>query len=275
MRNFPLSRGIVAGILKGYGGLSAAVFTELYTGVLHKSSTKLLLFLALGLPAICLVLMFFVRPCTPASDEDSSEHNDHFLFTQILSFLLALYLLGTTIANDVLSVSESVACTFFGIMVLLLLAPLAIPIKMTLYPTRAKRPGTVEPSSSQEQLAPMLERSQSSTNLGSLQEKEDDADANVLLAEGEGAVLIPGKKRRRPKRGEDFNFKQAVAKADFWLLFLINFLGCGSGITVLNNLAQVGTAAGEDDTTMLLCLLSFCSFVGRLGGGLVSEYFVR
>jgi len=32
MRNFPLSRGAVAGILKGYSGLSAAVYTEIYTG---------------------------------------------------------------------------------------------------------------------------------------------------------------------------------------------------------------------------------------------------
>nr|CAD1824978.1 unnamed protein product [Ananas comosus var. bracteatus] len=37
MRNFPVSRGTVAGILKGYAGLSAAVFTPIYSGLLDSS----------------------------------------------------------------------------------------------------------------------------------------------------------------------------------------------------------------------------------------------
>ncbi|ONK70393.1 uncharacterized protein A4U43_C05F33250 [Asparagus officinalis] len=269
MRNFPISRGTVAGILKGYIGLSAAVYTEIYTGVLHNSSAKLLLFLTLGLPTICLMMMFFVRPCTPASEEDSSERG-HFLFTQILSVTLGVYLLLTTILNDTLSLNDSISYAFFGVMILFLLAPLGIPIKMTLYPTKPKR---IEPSSSHEELS-QLDQGKTEPLLGSLQETLDENDVDILLAEGEGAV-IPGKKKRKPKRGEDFNFKQAVVKADFWLLFMVYFLGVGSGVTVLNNLAQVGIAVGEDDTTLLLCLLSFCNFAGRLGGGVVSEYFVR
>lgn len=53
------------------------------------------------------------------------------------------------------------------------------------------------------------------------------------------------------------------------------FLGVGSGVTVLNNLAQIGIALGVDDTTTLLCVFSFFNFAGRLGSGAVSEYFVR
>lgn len=280
MRNFPLSRGTVAGILKAYVGLSAAVYTEIYTGVLHSSPRKLLLFLTLGVPAVCFPMMFFIRPCTPASEEDSSEH-DYFLFTQVLSVFLGLYLLITTLVIDVLSVSDAISYAFSGIMILLLLAPLAIPLKMTLYPTKPKRTCAIESSSSHENLSRFDQEKteallavSSDTNLGSLQETVDDNDIDILLAEGEGAV-IPGKKKRRPKRGEDFNFKQAIVKADFWLLFLVYFLGVGSGVTIINNLAQIGIAAGEDDTTSLLCLLSFCNFLGRLSGGAASEYFVR
>ncbi|XP_072980262.1 protein NUCLEAR FUSION DEFECTIVE 4 [Typha angustifolia] len=277
MRNFPLSRGTVAGILKGYVGLSACVYTEIYTGVLHNSSTKLLLFLTLGLPVICVAMMYFVRRCTPALEDDSTEHG-HFVFTQVSSVVLGLYLLTSTILDDVLSLRDAVTWTLFAVMILFLLAPLAIPLKMTIYRSSRKRASAVGPSSSLEHLAaaddtksePLLASSSSTTNLGGLLEV-DDSDVDMLLAEGEGAV----KKKRRPKRGEDFEFREALIKADFWLLFVVYFLGVGSGVTILNNLAQIGIAAGANDTTILLCLFSFCNFVGRLGGGSVSEYFVR
>ncbi|KAL5991698.1 hypothetical protein ACLOJK_012608 [Asimina triloba] len=279
MKNFPLSRGTVAGILKGYVGLSAAVYTEIYIGVLSNSSTKLLLFLTLGIPILCLVLMYLVRPCTPAAEDDSKQHG-YFLFTQIASVSLGIYLLTTTILVDVLSLNDAISYTFVGIMVLLLLAPLAIPIKMTLYPANHRKSGTLSQSASTEQITeeresdrsePLLQSSMENT--GSFRDSDDTSDMDILLAEGEGAVCV--KRKRRPRRGEDFRFREALVKADFWLLFMVYFLGVGSGVTVLNNLAQIGIAAGVDDTTILLSLFSFCNFVGRLGGGAVSEYFVR
>ncbi|KAK8937071.1 hypothetical protein KSP39_PZI012742 [Platanthera zijinensis] len=280
MRNFPFSRGTVAGILKGYIGLSAAVYTLVYIGVLNHSPSKLLLLLTLGLPVVCFTMMYFIRPCTPASEDDSSEHG-HFLFTQIASVFLGLYLLTSTLLGSVLALSNTVTYILFGIMILLLLSPLAIPLKMTLCRKKMKKSGIPNPFSSsdqpshfdQDKLEPLLAVSSSATNLSSFHESDDSTDVDTLLAEGEGAVQMS--KKRKPKRGEDFRFLEALVKADFWLLFLCYFLGVGSGVTVLNNLAQIGTAAGVDDTTILLCLFSFCNFVGRLGGGSVSEYFVR
>ncbi|RWW59446.1 hypothetical protein BHE74_00033616 [Ensete ventricosum] len=276
MRNFPLSRGTVAGILKGYVGLSAAVYTGLYTGVLHNSSTKLLLFLTLGLPIISLAMMYFVRPCTPSLEEDRLEHG-HFMFTQISSVFLGLYLLAYTILDDVLSLSDAIIYLLFSIMILFLLAPLAIPLKMTLFPATYKKNVASNtcstsrlPAEDIDNKEPLLATA-STNNLENLQEIDDASDVDMLLAEGEGAV----KKKRRPKRGDDFELQEALIKADFWLLFMAYFLAVGSGVTVLNNLAQIGVALGIDDTTILLCLFSFCNFVGRIGGGSVSEYFVR
>ncbi|XP_062008047.1 protein NUCLEAR FUSION DEFECTIVE 4 isoform X1 [Rosa rugosa] len=274
MRNFPLSRGTVAGILKGYIGISAAVYTVVYSLVLKESALNLLLFLALGLPVLCLALMYFIRPCTPASGEESSEHG-HFLFTQVVSVVLAVYLLLITVVNQMISLSQAVSYILIAIVVILLLSPLAIPVKMTLFPVRARIDSSDQlapPEGNATQTDPLLTPSSSATNLGSFHEADDSSDVETLLAIGEGAVT---KKKRRPKRGEDFKFQEAFIKADFWLLWFVYFLGVGSGVTVLNNLSQIGVALGSDETTILLSLFSFCNFVGRLGSGVVSEHFVK
>lgn len=270
MRNFPLSRGTIASILKGYAGLSAAVYTEIFRFLLHNSSSKLLLFLSLGIPILCILMMFAVRPCTPASGEDSAEHC-HFIFIQAASVVLGLYLLTTMVLDHFILLS-AFAYSFLVIMVLLLMAPLAIPIKMSIYPSNQSKLGALGQSvESTDKTEPLLTQSVSTTSLGSFHESDSVSDVDMLLAEGEGAV----KKKRKPKRGEDFEFCEALIKADFWLLFFVYFAGVGSGVTVLNNLAQIGIAQGAHDTTILLSLFSFCNFVGRLGGGAVSEHFVR
>lgn len=278
MRNFPADRGTVAGILKGYCGLSAAVFTEVYGVMLHHSSSRLLLFLTLGIPVSCFITMYFIRPCVPASSEDSSKHG-HFMFIQATSAALGLYVLTTTILNDILPLTSKLSYSAIAVMVLLLLAPLAVPVKMTFY--RSSRAVIQEsqndPSDGivcegrEDKSEPLLSNSSTEKYLGGPDENNDVSEINMLLAEGEGAV----KKRRRPKRGEDFNFSEALIKADFWLLFLVFFVGVGTGVTVLNNMAQIGIAVGVHDTTILMSLFSFGNFVGRLGGGVVSEHFVR
>ncbi|KAK4267592.1 hypothetical protein QN277_024352 [Acacia crassicarpa] len=275
MRNFPLSRGSVSGILKGYVGISAAVYTLIYLMILGKSSSELLLFLTIGIPVICLALMCFVRPCVPPSGEDSSVHV-HFILVQAASILLAIYLVTATVLDEVISLSDAVSYIIIAIMIILLMTPLAIPVKMTLFPAKKKGPqdgssGQLVSDDDLTHLDPLLTPSSSAACLGSSNENEYASDIDILLAEGEGAV----RKKRRPKRGEDFKFREAIVKADFWLLWFVYFFGVGTGVTVLNNLAQIGVAQGVDDTTILLSVFSLCNFTGRLGAGVVSEHFVR
>lgn len=306
MRNFPLSRGTLAGILKGYVGISAAVYTEIYIGMLDKNSVKLLLFLMVGLPAVCLLVMYFVRPCTPSMGEETGEHG-YFVFIQAVSIVLAIYLLATAIIDDILSIDEGlISKIFVGVMFLLLLAPIGIPLKLAFHAVkhdygdiqRSKAENVEEPllatgnSSGYKSVAneSLLENPSGQTFPSDMEnenetqrqainlcvahpsfDNDDDFDLEILLAEGEGAV----RKKRKPRRGEDFKLRQAFVKADFWLLFVVYFCGVGSGVTVLNNLAQIGLAEGFSDVTILLSLFSVSNFIGRIGGGAVSEYFVR
>ncbi|KFK42463.1 hypothetical protein AALP_AA2G260200 [Arabis alpina] len=275
MRNFPMTRGTVSGLLKGYIGISGAAYTVLFSLLLHHSASNLLLFLTVGIPVLCLAVMYFVRPCIPATGVDMSEPM-YFAFLLATSILFAGYLVVVTVLSEVYALPSILRYGFVAVMVLLLLSPLAIPVKMTLFRSDGKSslPGSsdnlakAEGEATQEE--PLLTPSTSASNLGSLFD-DDVSDMEILLAEGEGAV----KKKRKPRRGEDFKFGQVFVKADFWLLWFSYFLGMGSGITVSNNLAQIGFAFGIKDTTILLCIFSFFNFIGRLTSGAISEHFVK
>ncbi|CAL5411577.1 unnamed protein product [Camellia sinensis] len=164
MRNFPVSRGTVAGILKGYAGLSAAVYTEIFGILLHNSSAMLLLFLTLGIPTLCIVMMYAVKPCTSASGEDSAERG-HFLFIQVAS--MTLY-----------------------------------PSNRSKLGTLGRPVGSsdqlIQAEGDMDKSEPLLTPSTSTTNIGSFHESDSVSEVDMLLAEGEGAV----KKKRRPKEGK-------------------------------------------------------------------------
>ncbi|KAI9125853.1 hypothetical protein K1719_003271 [Acacia pycnantha] len=204
MRNFPASRGAVAGILKGYSGISGTIFTKIYSTVL-KNSSHFLLFLAIGIPALCFSIMFLIRPCTPASGDDSAEHG-HFAFIQFSSVVLGLYLIATTAFSNVLPLSGKSSSVLFVVMILLIMDPLVIPVKMTLLPTKCSKPETsnLQVGSSSECLVQqgkeektehLLPSSSSSATHGNFYDADKSSEVAMLLAEGEGAV----KKKRRPK----------------------------------------------------------------------------
>ena len=178
--------------------------------------------------------------------------------------VLGLYVLTTTILDHLLHLSAKISYAILAVMVVLLIAPLAIPVKMTICPTRIYKLGMPnQPVASSDEMLqgegnadktdPLLKPSESATYLGSFRESDDASEVAMLLALGEGAV----KKKKRPKRGEDFKFSEAIIKADFWLLFLVYFAGVGSGVTVLNNLAQIGIAQGVQNTTILFSFQFF------------------
>jgi hypothetical protein len=101
---------------------------------------------------------------------------------------------------------------------------------------------------------------------------QQEEDAETLLVVGEGAVKRP---KRRPRRGEDFKLRQALVKADFWILFLTFFCGVGTGVTAINNLGQIGEAQGYYNVNIFVSLISIANFLGRLGGGSLSEHYIR
>lgn len=100
------------------------------------------------------------------------------------------------------------------------------------------------------------------------------ASSRLYRAVAEGAVKVK-RKRKGPHRGEDFTMRQALVKADLWLLFFGLVCGAGSGLMVIDNLGQISQSLGYKDPHIFVALISIWNFLGRLGGGYVSEVIAR
>ncbi|XP_024528344.1 protein NUCLEAR FUSION DEFECTIVE 4 [Selaginella moellendorffii] len=262
IRNFRYNRGPVVGILKGYIGLSTAIFTVLCSALFSNDPAKFVLLLAIIPFAVCIVAMIFLRPVAPASSKpEQEEERRGFFFLNSMATLLGVYLLF----YDFLKFSGTIAAIF---LLVLLLLPLYLPAKLLLLP-RKSIPQDVEAPTGGNLDQPLLQQQQvQGEQPGQSSPPSIDKDD---LAKNRGERIIHGS----PKLGEDHNVLQLVKRYEFWLLFVSLLCGMGSGTVVINNLGQIGETLGYKDVGTFVSLTSVWGFFGRIGSGLVSEHFLR
>ncbi|KAJ6776966.1 putative NODULIN-LIKE PROTEIN [Salix koriyanagi] len=162
-----------------------------------------------------------------------------FTFVYSVCLLLAAYLMGVMLLEDLVDLSHTVE------------SPEVIFSEL-----EDEKPKEVD-------LLPASER----------QKRIAQLQAKLFQAAAEGAVRV--KRRRGPHRGEDFTLMQALIKADFWLIFFSLLLGSGSGLTVIDNLGQMSQSLGYDHAHIFVSMISIWNFLGRVGGGYFSEIIVR
>jgi Nodulin-like len=300
VQNFPKSRGPIVGILKGFAGLSGAILTQIFALIHTPDKSALLFMVATGPSMVAITLMFLIRPVRGPRQVRKSDQSN-FLYIYSICLLLAAYLMGVMIVQDLVDLDHSLVIFITIILFILLLTPLAIPIITTFYldiispmeepltsPTRASPNG--ESSSMQKQK--QVEESEDEVLLSEIEEEKLQEAAHLQLlqpserkrrisqlkakftyAAARGGVRV--KKKWGPHRGEDFTLVQALVKADFWLIFVTLLLGAGSGLTVIDNLGQMSQSLGFDDARVFVSMISIWNFLGRVAGGYFSEIIVR
>lgn len=288
VQNFPKSRGPVVGILKGFAGLGGAILTQIYAVMHSPEHASLIFMVAVGPTMVVIALMFIVKP---VGGHKQIRSSDGFSFSVIycVCLVLASYLMGVMLVEDILDPSYTVIVIFTVILFFILLIPIAIPITLSLCgeprtsleeallpdpdkqgPSRSEDDDThdiifSEVEDEKPKDVDKLPASERQKRIAQLQ-------AKLAQAAAEGAVRI---KKRRPHRGEDFTLMEALIKADFWLIFFSLLLGSGSGLTVIDNLGQMSQSLGYDDTHVFVSMISIWNFLGRIGGGYFSENIVR
>uniref|UniRef100_A0A0D3H9E7 Uncharacterized protein n=1 Tax=Oryza barthii TaxID=65489 RepID=A0A0D3H9E7_9ORYZ len=257
IRNFRRSRGPVSGLLKGYVGLSTAIFTDVCSALFADDPASFLVMLAVVPAAVCAVAMVFLREGEAGGGADGREEEEDgrcFAAINTLAVAIALYLL----AADLTGVGGGggvVSAVFVAVLLVLLASPAAVPAHVawkSWMKTRKFANADVE-------------------------EAESAASAPLLVAKATAAAAAaeargPGEK---PVLGEEHTIAQALMSLDFWLMFASFLMGVGTGLAVMNNLGQMGVAMGYSDVSLFVSMTSIWGFFGRIASGTISEHFIK
>ncbi|CAH2051686.1 unnamed protein product [Thlaspi arvense] len=258
IRNFRRNRGPVSGILKGYVGLSTAIFTDLCTALFSNDPASFLVLLAVVPFAVCLTAVFFLREIPSASSADEeSEETRYFTVFNIVAVVVAVYLQS----YDIIGIKTGVfSVAFASILLFLLASPIAIPFHSFI---KSLNRGEQDVEG---QIQEPLLRSETAA------EKEAiSVAAAATAAEEENHVV----ERKRPVLGEDHTIMEAMLTVDFWVLFISFLCGVGTGLAVMNNMGQIGLALGYTDVSIFVSMTSIWGFFGRILSGTLSEYFLK
>ncbi|KAL3843375.1 hypothetical protein ACJIZ3_000778 [Penstemon smallii] len=247
IRNFRKNRGPVSGILKGYVGLSTAIFTDLCSALFAADPAKFLLMLAIVPFIVCLSAIFFLREIPPSSTaEEESDETKYFGVINVLAVVIALYLLAFDLSGTHGPLFSQI---FVAILLVLLASPLSIPI--------------------------YLEVKNFIRSDGKLLDVEENQTAPLLEGENKAETASYEEERRSPVLGEEHTVLEALKTLDFWILFVSFLGGVGTGLAVMNNMGQMGLALGYADVSMFVSLTSIFGFFGRILSGSISEYFIK
>lgn len=244
---FPNSRGTVVGLMKGCLGIGGAILVQLYSAVFGSKQEAFPLMMACLAPVVCMVATFFVRPLPPVVRGDEKKWLN---VCSIITLTLAIYLLGVIVLENLVTFGRSLRVAVFCGIVLILLSPMWVLVKSEL-----------------------------DADKHSMLVKEGE---EYLLISEEGAseeseVLEVCSSSAVSKRGDNVSLLQAMLSLDFWLLFFASACGMGSGLTVINNMSQLGSSLGynTNEISTFVSLWSIWNFFGRFGAGYISELFFQ
>ncbi|KNA05260.1 hypothetical protein SOVF_192070 [Spinacia oleracea] len=265
VKNFPESRGIMLGLLKGFVGLSGAVMTQIYLAIYGNNDSKSLILLIAWLPAaISVVFVYTIRTLRVSRQPNEVKVFYHFLY---VSIGLALFLMAMIILQKFITFSKEAYAGSATVVCATLFLPLLIAVREE-YLIRT-----------QTQIQTTTTFMSSDDIVGSIDNEKELLDF-VDGSNGKKTGKKTDKERscflticNKPERGEDYTILQALLSMDMGILFLSTLCGLGSSLTAVDNLGQIGESLGYPNKTIssFVSLVSIWNYFGRVFAGFVSE----
>ncbi|CAI9781481.1 unnamed protein product [Fraxinus pennsylvanica] len=253
VRNFPESRGVMLGLLKGFTGLSGAILTQIYLAVYGNDSKALILLIAWLPAALSVVFVYTIRAMKVVKQPNELKIFYQFLY---ISIVLALFIMVMTILQKLVTFSQAAYAGSATVVCVLLFVPLFIAIREESLSWNQKKFLNNPPKIT-------IENPPDSTPQPATAKLEDRSETSSCFKN----VF------NKPERGEDYTILQALLSTDMLILFLATFCGLGSSLTAVDNLGQIGESLGYPTKTVksFVSLLSIWNYFGRIFSGFVSE----
>lgn len=252
VKNFPQSRGVVIGLLKGFVGLSGAIITQVYHAIYGHDSRSLILFIG-WLPAVVsVVFLRIVRIMKVVQQKSEIKMFYKFLF---ISLALAGFLMVIIIIQNSYRFSNSGFVGSACVVVVMLFAPLLVVFKEELKQWKINQEVV------------------NNDMISDVKIVTEDPNVSPLEPSSENEVSCWKTVFTPPKRGDDFTILQALFSIDMLILFTTTTFGVGGALTAIDNLGQIGRSLGypKQSITTFVSLVSIWNYLGRVGSGFVSE----
>jgi hypothetical protein len=261
VKNFPESRGIVVGLLKGFIGLSGAIFTQLYLAFYGRpgggGDTRPLILLVGWLPAAVYVAFLSTIRIIRAPRSPDAARREYRAFCAFLyvSLALAAYLMVAIVLQKRFQFTRAEYAASAAVVFLMLLLPLGIVLREE----AALFKSNITNTSAEEQAA--------ATPALPAATKQPPAPETA----GKSKRLLLS--LRPPPRGEDYTILQALVSVDMLLLFTASLFGMGGMLTAIDNMGQIGESLGypRRSAATFVSLISIWNYLGRVASGFASE----
>ncbi|KAI8563604.1 hypothetical protein RHMOL_Rhmol03G0122200 [Rhododendron molle] len=263
VKNFPESRGVVLGLLKGFLGLSGAIITQFYYAIYGNNSKSLILFIGWLPAAISFAFLRTIRIMKVIRQPNELKVFYDFLY---ISLGFAGFLMIIIIVEELNQFSEAEYVGSSITVLVFLFLPLAIVIREEYGIWKRKKVHEVNKSPSQLKIVTESEK----PNAGVVVLSPSSSINGVATTElGISSTLF----FFFLKWGEDYTILQALFSIDMLVLFFSSICGIGGTLTAIDNLGQIGTSLGYPNKSVstFVSLVSIWNYLGRVAAGFVSE----
>ncbi|KAH7443979.1 hypothetical protein KP509_02G058700 [Ceratopteris richardii] len=300
LSNFPSNQATAVGLLKGFTGICGAIFNQLYASFLAPDTTSFILLIAIGPTVVVGPFILMMGSGTDFNPEGSENDDLKFQLLCGAALLVGAYMLCVTLVQDFLTVSKAINIILTVVLFGMLLLPLAVPRTANWLYKRGEKEantdleepllvdnisadeGEDEKYDGDEDYNHDIDNDDESEYGGATSEASDDFANEVQVNGQSNAALFDGPKVSRGPNNvsaatgsSEITLSKAFRSLNYWLLFFSILFSMGSGITAFNNLGQVAEAQGYTSAQVFVSMVNIWNFVGRLGGGYISEILTR